>query len=934
MVAVLAFLATATLSPDAAAATRVFYSVGTSRSIPTDLKAGAPTVTITGGLATFTVAQPNNVGVGDEISYGGGTLAYISGRLSATQFTVTTRLGAAPGNVAGSTVNRIYRAFASLSAAVANSSNGTHLGTTNLTGAGNYQLNWPCYNDGPMVLGAGAEVVILGYTTGPANYIRVYTPVTSNEVGVSQRHRGVFGTGFRLEGTNADTIQIEDDYVRIEGLTIQATVTTTGSWGAIWSIPGAVSDIRISHNIIKNVVTAGNPSYGIALGQGASDVAKVWNNIVFNVTNTGGAAYGIGITIDNGFSYVFGNTIYNCETGIRKWPTAAGAEVRNNVAIHNTVANPGYVDYDQLGVAPAAVRSHNVSSDASSETVALRNKTAFANYFRNTGAGTEDLHITDSSLALWSSSGVNLSGDPNAPVTDDVDGGPRMAPDIGADEFGVCCDLGTAEVPGSTLTVTGAGQFELRFNAALGGGIDQFFDLAEDPARAYDLAGGAADQRVLFEDEIVTSPSYNYPEDPRALLSLLEATPTRVKVRQDASYFAAGGGAQLPNVRGTGDYSIYPAGRMAIAWKRRIMAARAYTGLQLNLTTRYSAAAPYSSVAAYSESGYMGVAQPGDDDFVLLQNEVANARTDFLAILNADWTGAHGADEVFSNYDSGANQLAEATWQRYIAGSLPAGTGPFSTQTGTAFNILSYFKPTNLADNVAAAVTSRRDDYRTAATPVINAVKGSQWQDAAESTATGGDFYNEAEAAYVFDLDPALGLDFNLSGVGTTRYSPFFKIRQWRSAVAPQTITVDGSTRTRNVHYKADVKPITFAGFIDEIRWHSTLESAAALTGTPDIGSAGVASAGVSYVRRPVTDPGARPQQQRLLHPADRQRVRQGGRAPSSSGSSRPGPAPTATRHDIAGFCVNATQPVPAPEARRQHAPLHDRDERRHLGPA
>ena len=102
-----------------------------------------------------------------------------------------------------------------------------------------------------------------------------------------------------------------------------------------------------------------------------------------------------------------------------------------------------------------------------------------------------------------------------------------------------------------------------------------------------------------------------------------------------------------------------------------------------------------------------------------------------------------------------------------------------------------------------------------------------------------GDFFNESEAAYVFDLDPSTGLDFNLDGSATTRYSPFFKIRQWRSAVAPQTITVGGVTKTRDVDYRADVKPVSFAVFADSIRWHSTLQNAAALTTTPDIGSGG-----------------------------------------------------------------------------------------------
>ena len=789
-------------------------------------------------------------------------------------------------------MNRIYRAFASLSLAVANSSNGTHLGTTILTGAGNYQLNWPCYNDGPIVMGASAEVVITGYTTGPANYIRVYTPVTSNEVGVSQRHRGVFGTGFRLEGTNADTIQIEDDYVRIEGLTIQATVTAPGSWGGIWSVPAAVSDIRISHNVIKNVVTAGNPSYGIALGSGASDVSRVWNNVVFNVTNSGGAAYGIGITIDYGFAYVFGNTIFNCETGIRKWPTGAGAEVRNNVAIHNTVANPGYVDYDQLAAAPAAVRSNNVSSDATSETVALRGKTAFATYFKNTGAGTEDLHITDTSLALWTSNGADLSANPNLQVGDDVDGGLRTRPDIGADEFGTCCLLSTAEVQGSTVTVTGAGQFELRFNAATGGGIDRFFDLAEDPTRSNEIGGATANQVLLFEDEIETSPTYAYPDDPRGLLHLLEATATRVKVRQDASYFASGGGAQLAGVRGVGDYAVYPAGKMAIAWRRKTTTARPYTALQLNFTTRYQAGPPYNAWADYSQSGLMGPTQPGDDDFVLLQSEVPGVRTDFLAIMNTDWAGRTAAEEVFSSYDSGVNQLTEATWHALTAGTLPAGAGPYSLQPGEAWNFLTYFKPTNFVDNVdpggdvaAGRLPDRRHarDQRGQGQPVAGRRREQRHGRRLLQRGRGR-----------VRLQPRSRARARLQRQ-RGRHDALFAVFQDPPVAlgrAAATITVDGVTKTRDVHYKADVKPISFSAFAGSIVWHSTLENAAALTTTPDIGSGGTVGAGVTYRPR-ATARGRRSRPTPTGSPS-RSRASTRRRGASSSGSSRRGTATTA----------------------------------------
>ena len=47
---------------------------------------------------------------------------------------------------------------------------------------------------------------ISGWTTDADNYLRVFTPVTASEVGVSQRHTGVAGTGFRLVQVRNDLL--------------------------------------------------------------------------------------------------------------------------------------------------------------------------------------------------------------------------------------------------------------------------------------------------------------------------------------------------------------------------------------------------------------------------------------------------------------------------------------------------------------------------------------------------------------------------------------------------------------------------------------------------------------------------------------------------------------------------------------------------------
>ena len=258
---------------------------------------------------------------------------------------------------------------------------------------GNYQLNWPCYADTAM----SNSVRIESYTTGPANYIRIYTPTSSSEVGVSQRHRGVFGTGFQLNGTaNTNPIQIDDEYARVEGLVVQHTVTNNTTSRAIWSDPAlSTSDVRISHNIVKGVITGGvtgGPA-GIEVGTaGAGQVFRVWNNVVYNYPTTNSWC----MALDAGTVYVFNNTVFNCYIGIGKTSGVTG-EFRNNVSINDAV-NGTFTDYHQIEFTAGVTRSRNVSSDATSTLVVdtscatcLTGKTTYATLLQEHDLGDRGL---------------------------------------------------------------------------------------------------------------------------------------------------------------------------------------------------------------------------------------------------------------------------------------------------------------------------------------------------------------------------------------------------------------------------------------------------------------------------------------------------------------------------------------------------------------
>ena len=383
------------------------------------------------------------------------------------------------------------------------------------------------------------------------------------------------------------------------------------------------------------------------------------------------------------------------------------------------------------------------------------------------------------------------------------------------------------------MTVTGAASFRMRFNTTVGGGIDQLFDLVEDPTGTYDLAGGVGDLRTLHDFEVAPGSGgfagVNHQTDDNSVgakADLLEVTRARVRVRQDAFFQQDGGTNILGGLKGIGDYSVYGSGRSAIRWTETDSNAAAffYGRRQIGMTAHYTAGAPLSSYTpcyegnpACNTSGGGGAAA----DWLLGVRNVANARTDFLTILAQDWTQATTIEYLAIN--TAGVEFSDQVWQEQPGG----GASALPSQT---WNLLTYFKPTNLGTGASPwldpAVISRSNDYRTPSSLAV--LVGGPWTMASENST--GDDFNEAEAAYVLTMDPTTGLTFRMDGsVATPRYKPFFKMRQWRSLVGPGSVTLQGAPLAANVDYRADVKPVARAHYAQDFRWHSTLQNAAAV---------------------------------------------------------------------------------------------------------
>ena len=523
--------------------TALYYSVGTDSTALYSANASASS-----GTLTLASAAANNVGVGDEVREGSNRY-YITGRNSSTEFTIQNSAanGGTPGatNITfSSTAITIYRAFNSLDDAFLNATTGaldsTHLNTSDLV-ANNFQLSIAGYNDGP----DPSKYVRIEepWVTGPTNYIRVYSPTDSSEVGVSQRHNGTGGSGYRIAPTGAVTnaffnfifVGTDNGYVRIEGIEIDGASVTNGEnlRGLLANDTDSLQqDVRFTHNLIHDLVNSnfddGDNSRVRGIMLDDTDNSKVSNNIIFNIDSVssaaGGGAQGIVSTTGAKTHYVYNNTLYDIQSS----SSAEGARGIYGSASNTIHAQNNYVGLVDGGVSfpefafngTFATEDYNVAFDGSTTGPnSVNSQATYASYFADVTPGSEDLHLVDDSNALWTTYGADLDADPNHPITDDIDGDARDAtqPDVGADEYTAAAastiyrsigtdtnpiyDVGNASINSGQTTVTFAGGASLPVSTAVGAvgqgdklviGAETFYILSRTDATHVEVQTAAA----------------------------------------------------------------------------------------------------------------------------------------------------------------------------------------------------------------------------------------------------------------------------------------------------------------------------------------------------------------------------------------------------------------------------------------------------------
>jgi hypothetical protein len=393
----------------AQAATNIYYSVGQDTS---DHKTGTPTLTISSGTGTFSVAQTaSNMGIGDQVTYNTTLVAYVSGKISTTQWSLVTAIGTPAANVTNATVNSISHAYSSLEMAVTTASNSSHLNTTDLI-AGNYILNIPCYYDSGLDTTA---VSVTGWNTDANNYIRIYTPFnTATEVNQTQRQAGKWDDNKYQLAVNAyDALYSDIDMIKIDGLQIWDQYATW-STNAI-DLHGGSGEV--SNSILRGPTSANPGPWVEGLEIYSSGTFKIWNNIMYD--------FGYGIDEDTGpTAYFYNNTFYG------NWDAGLCAEDGVLTAKNNISYNIGNSRGDYRDPVNLSVAENNLSYDASSPNSSLQNKSlSFVD------SANDDFHLAAGDLNAIGA-GENLSSDSYLPFSTDIDGQDRGSSwDVGADEY-------------------------------------------------------------------------------------------------------------------------------------------------------------------------------------------------------------------------------------------------------------------------------------------------------------------------------------------------------------------------------------------------------------------------------------------------------------------------------------------------------------------
>jgi len=436
--------------------TKIYRSVGPDNT--SFLSQGSPgnTLRIEDSVAYFELSLAGNIGVGDAVLIdrndnsdfdADDEVVFIYERdpnssPANTIYTVKTVSGETPDDFdAPSSYWAIYRAYTQASSAErANENSGIDADLRNFDTwtngrdmvANDEQWEFAIYGDG-----ANGTLRFRDWISSPAHYLRVFAPHLPTEVGMSQRHSGVWdNTKARFISSDYfGTINNENEetafnHLRLDGLLVENSRSDgTGNGGGLNfdDFDRGVDDngvLYVQNCLVKKTLGSWSAYEQAGLWVNTDRISKV---VVTNNVFTG-FAKGIFLgTKSNITVEIYNNTIDDSmDAGIRLSDGGSNETFRIK---NNLVVNTGQ-DYNIGPSVTLSDYSNNLSSDSTA--VGLNSVTNSIISFVDPTI--QDYRL-DSSDTDAISQGVDMSQDTNYPFDKDIRGITRSTWDIGAFRF-------------------------------------------------------------------------------------------------------------------------------------------------------------------------------------------------------------------------------------------------------------------------------------------------------------------------------------------------------------------------------------------------------------------------------------------------------------------------------------------------------------------
>ena len=420
------------------AANVLYRSIGSANTTPLAVGTGN-NLSITNSIANFASSLSENIGIGDALEYDSNnngiidSIAFIHQRIDSQNYLVATSNGENVSDIGSPDQDwKIFRAYTnldnvdntientSIDLAVSDFDNGNR---TNLV-LENTQMNLALYADG--VEDAWSPQ---NWITAGTNKLKLLAPSSSSEVGISQRHKGVWDeTKSRIVDSDYFALMhliagqsINIRAFEVEGIQFKNSYTGVGRGAGIWiqdlTVP---AQYTIRDNIISKTVE--QRGEGIFF-EGDEAKIKIINNIIYDFAN--GIDLWSRMTFGRGsIFYVANNTVYNSSgSGFN----LRGYGTDNILELINNISQGGGVDYNYGSIFENLVRMNNISSDATA--VGTGSQTSVTLNFIDASRKDFRLGIDETNA---SGNGVDLSNNPNFLFSTDIKGNVRSQWDIGA----------------------------------------------------------------------------------------------------------------------------------------------------------------------------------------------------------------------------------------------------------------------------------------------------------------------------------------------------------------------------------------------------------------------------------------------------------------------------------------------------------------------